>query len=111
MTESAAFAVVGEFLRTVGGLLDVWAKVKAPASRRRETERRRIQDSLVPSTGFLRTPRLYSCYGAGSMGLIAGRTRINSVGCPSRNWSLQGLKIGIRQSLDRRKQLVVRVHI
>jgi hypothetical protein len=40
-TESAAFAVVAAIL---GGLL--WAKMKAPARRkRRETERRRIQTS------------------------------------------------------------------
>jgi hypothetical protein len=37
-TESAVFPAVGEFLR--GGLLEVWAKVKALARRkRRETER------------------------------------------------------------------------
>jgi len=43
MTESAGFPVAGEFLRTVGGLLDVWAKVQALARRkRREMERRRI---------------------------------------------------------------------
>jgi hypothetical protein len=43
MTESAAVPVVGEFLRTRGVLLDVWAKVKAPARRKgREAERQRI---------------------------------------------------------------------
>src|SRR5271168_451379 len=44
-----------EFGGIPGGLLDVWAEVKAPAMRkRRETERRRIQTSFVfPSTESL----------------------------------------------------------
>src|ERR1700730_14378363 len=79
-TESAVFPVVGDIL---GGLLAVWAKVKAPARRkRRETERRRIRTSQdFPSTGFLRTPRLYSCDAGGSTGVIASDGSKLGVAC------------------------------
>src|SRR5437899_11260201 len=74
-TGSAAFAVVGEIL---GGLFEVWAKVKALARRkRRDTETRRIQTSCGPGTGFLRTPRLYSCDRGASMGLSCGGSVVN----------------------------------